>query len=97
MSQENVEIVQRLFEASDRATEGYSRNPRSIADSMRAGELDPEAEELIRKRRRRGAQRFSAVLRGLPTRYPIPCRHRVGAVSRSGGGRLGQDWGEAAA
>src|SRR4051794_28088896 len=46
MSQENVEIVQRFFEASDRATEAYWRNPRSIADSMKAGDLDPEAEEL---------------------------------------------------
>jgi ketosteroid isomerase-like protein len=42
MSQENVEVVRRYFEAAGRAFAAYWHSPRSVADTLRAGELEPE-------------------------------------------------------
>ena len=42
MSQENVELVRRYFEAVERAFAAYWQGPRSVADSLRAGEVRPE-------------------------------------------------------
>ena len=48
MSQENVEIVRRYFEAVERAWEAYWQGPRSVADSVRAGEVEPEIADAMR-------------------------------------------------
>ena len=45
MSQENVEVVQRFFEANERALKAHWENPRSLADAVRDEDLDPEARE----------------------------------------------------
>jgi ketosteroid isomerase-like protein len=46
MSQENVEIVRRFFEAVERSFAGYWENPRPLAAALEAGELWPEAAEV---------------------------------------------------
>ena len=48
MSQENVEVVRRYFEATERAFAAYWQVPRSVADSVRAGEVDPEIADAMR-------------------------------------------------
>ena len=48
MSQENVEIVRRYFEAMEGAFAAYWQGPRSIADSLRAGEVSPEMADVMR-------------------------------------------------
>ena len=48
MSQENVEIVRRYFEAVERAFAAYWQGPRSVADSLRAGEVRPELADVMR-------------------------------------------------
>ena len=48
MSQENVEIVRRYFEAAERAFAAYWQGPRSVADSLRAGEVEPEIADAMR-------------------------------------------------
>ena len=48
MSQENVEIVRRYFEAVERAFAAYWQGPRSVADSLRAGEVEPEIADAMR-------------------------------------------------
>ncbi len=48
MSQENVEIVRRYFEAVERAFAAYWQAPRSVADSLRAGEVSPEFADAMR-------------------------------------------------
>ncbi len=48
MSQENVEVVRRYFEAVERFYEAYWQGPRSVADSVRAGEVEPEIADLMR-------------------------------------------------
>jgi ketosteroid isomerase-like protein len=48
MSQENVEIVRRYFEAVERALAAYWQGPRSVADSLRAGEVRPEIADAMR-------------------------------------------------
>jgi ketosteroid isomerase-like protein len=45
VSQENLDVVRRCFEALERAFDAYWREPHSIADAMRAGELPPEWQE----------------------------------------------------
>ena len=48
MSQENVEIVRRYFEAVERVFAAYWQGPRSLADSLRAGEVRPELADAMR-------------------------------------------------
>jgi ketosteroid isomerase-like protein len=48
MSQENVELVRRYFEAVERAVAVYWQGPRSLADSLRAGEAPPEIADAMR-------------------------------------------------
>jgi ketosteroid isomerase-like protein len=48
MSQENVEIVRRSFEALERSVEAHWKNPRSVVDAMNAGDLPSELGELFR-------------------------------------------------
>ena len=47
MSEENVELVRRFYEASQRSLDAYWRNPRSGLAALEAGDLDPEAEALL--------------------------------------------------
>ena len=47
MSQENVEIVRRFFEAGQRSLEVYWKNPRSGAAVLEAGDIDPEQDEVL--------------------------------------------------
>ena len=47
MSQENVEIVRRFYEAGQRSIEAYWENPRSGAAALEAGDLDPETEAVL--------------------------------------------------
>jgi ketosteroid isomerase-like protein len=47
MSQENVEIVRRFYEAGQRSLEAYWKNPRSGAAALGAGDLDPETEAVL--------------------------------------------------
>ena len=49
MSQENVEIVRRFFEAIERAFDAYWKNPRSIAAAVEAHDLWPEWVEVFEK------------------------------------------------
>jgi ketosteroid isomerase-like protein len=44
MSQENVEIVRRFYDAGQRALAAYWKNRRSGAAALEAGDLDPEIE-----------------------------------------------------
>lgn len=46
MSHENVETVRRFSAAAERALASHAKNPRSLADAVRAGELAAEDEEL---------------------------------------------------
>src|SRR4029453_8528190 len=46
MSEENVEIVRRFFDASARVGEAYFKKPYSCAAAFQAGTLPPEAEAL---------------------------------------------------
>jgi ketosteroid isomerase-like protein len=48
MSQDNLEIVRRYFEAVERAFEAYWQVPRSVADSLRAGKIEPEIADAMR-------------------------------------------------
>ena len=47
MSQKNVEIVRRFYEAGQRSLEAYWKNPRPGAAAMEAGDLDPETVEVL--------------------------------------------------
>jgi ketosteroid isomerase-like protein len=46
MSQENVEVVQRFFEAVERLLEAWKPS-RSILEAMKAGDIPPEAREAL--------------------------------------------------
>ncbi len=48
MSQENVEIVRRYYEAVERAFEAYWDNPRSAEEAWNAGDVAPEGAEMAR-------------------------------------------------
>jgi ketosteroid isomerase-like protein len=48
MSPENVELVRRHFEVTERAFAAYWQGPRSVADSLRAGEVRPEIADAMR-------------------------------------------------
>jgi ketosteroid isomerase-like protein len=48
MSQENVDLVRRYFEAVERVLAVYWQGPRSFADSLRAGEVPPEIADAMR-------------------------------------------------
>ena len=48
MSQENVEIVRRYFEAVERVFAAYGQGSLSFADSLRAGEVPPEIADAMR-------------------------------------------------
>ena len=48
MSQENVELVRRYFEAMERVFAVHWQGPRSFADSLRAGEIPPEIADAMR-------------------------------------------------
>jgi ketosteroid isomerase-like protein len=45
MSQENVELVRRLYEVVERAMKAYFRHPRPVAAAIRDDDLDPEVRE----------------------------------------------------
>jgi len=47
MSQENVEIVRRYFEASVSANEEYWKDRYSLAAAVEAGQLSPSAKEML--------------------------------------------------
>jgi ketosteroid isomerase-like protein len=47
MSQENVELVRRFYEAAQRSLAAYWNNRRSGADALKAGDLDPETEAML--------------------------------------------------
>ena len=49
MSTENVETVRGAFEALQRAVEAHLSDPRSIVDSLHAGQLPQEFEQLFRR------------------------------------------------
>jgi len=49
MSQENVEIVRRFIDATQRFFEAYWDNPRSIAEAVEADDLWPEYREALTK------------------------------------------------
>jgi hypothetical protein len=44
VSQRNVEVVQRFFEAVERLLDGWETS-RSLVDTMKAGDLSPDARE----------------------------------------------------
>jgi ketosteroid isomerase-like protein len=48
MSQENVEIVRRYFDAVDQALQAYWKDPRGAEDAVKGGELGPEGVEMTR-------------------------------------------------
>jgi ketosteroid isomerase-like protein len=48
MSEENVEVVRRYYEAVHRVLLAYWDAPRSAADSLRAGDIPPEVAEMMR-------------------------------------------------
>src|SRR3954453_23323065 len=48
MSQENVELVRRFFEAVDRVFAASWQGPRSLADSLRASDARPEVADALR-------------------------------------------------
>jgi ketosteroid isomerase-like protein len=48
MSQENVEVVRRYFEAVERVLAAYGQGSLSFADSLRAGEVPPEMADAMR-------------------------------------------------
>jgi len=47
MSQENVELVRRVFEALERSMDAYRNDPRSLITSMEAGDLPSEINESL--------------------------------------------------
>jgi ketosteroid isomerase-like protein len=47
MSQENVELVRRFYEAAQRSLAAYWKHRSSGADALRAGDLDPETEAML--------------------------------------------------
>ena len=47
MSQENVELVRRFYEAGERSLDAYWKNPRSGAAALEAGDLDPETAAVL--------------------------------------------------
>ena len=47
MSEENVEIVRRFFDATERAMSSYWRDPRSITEAYEADDLTAEGEEAL--------------------------------------------------
>jgi|SRR5215211_6666487 len=47
MSEENVELVRNYLEVVQRAYEAYWQAPRSVADSLRAGEVEPEIADVM--------------------------------------------------
>ena len=47
MSQQNVEIAQRFSKAFEQASRAYWKDPRSLEDGLKTGNLSPEAAELI--------------------------------------------------
>jgi hypothetical protein len=47
MSQENVEIAQGFSNAFERASRAYWKDPRSLEEGLKTGDLSPEAAELI--------------------------------------------------
>ncbi|MDX6674096.1 MAG: hypothetical protein QOH11_1514 [Solirubrobacteraceae bacterium] len=47
MSQENVEIVRRYFDAVKRGLDAYWDNPRSVADAMSTDDLTPAQREVL--------------------------------------------------
>jgi ketosteroid isomerase-like protein len=47
MSEENVELVRRFYEASQRSLDAYWRNRRSGLTAPGAGDLDPELEAVL--------------------------------------------------
>jgi hypothetical protein len=47
MSQENVEIVRRFYEAGQRSLEAYWKDRRSGAAALETGDLDPETEAVL--------------------------------------------------
>jgi ketosteroid isomerase-like protein len=46
MSQENVELVRRFFEAWERSMKAYWKKPRSIVEAVKADDLDHETQEM---------------------------------------------------
>jgi ketosteroid isomerase-like protein len=48
MSQENVEIVRRYYEATERGFRAYWDDPRSAEEVFVSGELAPEGAEMVR-------------------------------------------------
>jgi ketosteroid isomerase-like protein len=48
MSQENVELVRRYFDALARGFQAYWKDPRSAVDRLNAGEIGPEGVEMAR-------------------------------------------------
>ena len=46
MSHENVQVVRRFLEASERSLKAYWKKPRSLAETLKADELDHETEEM---------------------------------------------------
>jgi ketosteroid isomerase-like protein len=47
MSQENVEVVRRLYDAAERTFEAYWKDPRSLVAALQEGDLYPEAREVL--------------------------------------------------
>ena len=47
MSEENVEIVRRFFDATERSMSSYWRDPRSITEAYEADDLTTEGEEAL--------------------------------------------------
>jgi ketosteroid isomerase-like protein len=47
MSEENVEIVRRFYEAGQRSIDAYWENPRSGAAALEAGDLAPETQAVL--------------------------------------------------
>jgi ketosteroid isomerase-like protein len=48
MSQENVEVVRRYFDAVQRAFQAYWKDPRGAEDAVKTGQLGPEGVEMTR-------------------------------------------------
>ena len=48
MSQENVEVVRRYFQAVERGFRAYWDDPRSAEEAVKAGEVGPEGVEMAR-------------------------------------------------
>src|SRR5919204_203451 len=48
MSEENVEVVRRYFEAVERAFQAYWKDPRGAEAAVKAGEVAPEGVEMAR-------------------------------------------------